>query len=511
LLVQRGAGCSVGAQPFGLLTATSRTHLHSGLEAIHAGGHVGDGVGTGAADGAGAPQVGDFAANCTFRGGSEAAQGTHFVCRGVLVAHAHGTETTFQTNIGLAIGALAVCTSGAGVKLVGRAGQAVVLDTRSGSAHAKRSSVGGADALLCHEVGFHAAAEVFRATEANARASVCAVHDALLLHVGGAVGVAIGFDAVGNVRTTINGGLCQHGATHMKQQGVMDGSNAGSRIGFRGTEDLGGGMKAHFVTEQGISPTNAASFGVRTATSGIQYDGLAGSTNQFDTGTAGAYSQGTNRQTYVGLEGGFGTVRVGYQYTSAYEVGTLSGFTSTSEGAIGGEIAHLWGSGAIGGTRANAITYMTPRMNGFQATVQMGSAGGREQTEWLSANTATGTTLDKQARTSLQIDYTAGPLRTGLAYTKFDASVSGRAAGTTTNNSVTAVASAPVITTFSVLGALSGWNVSPVTGNTTYSANLLQLAGSYDFGAVKVGLTLNSGTKDVTEGPSAVTFGTQVV
>jgi predicted porin len=300
-----------------------------------------------------------------------------------------------------------------------------------------------------------------------------------------------------------------NGATHMKQQGVMDGANAGSRIGFRGTEDLGGGMKAHFVTEQGISPTNAASFGVRTATSGMQYDGLAGSTNQFDTGTAGAYSQGTNRQTYVGLEGGFGTVRVGYQYTSAYEVGTLSGFTSTSEGAIGGEIAHLWGSGAIGGTRANAITYMTPRMNGFQATVQMGSAGGREQTEWLSANTATGTTLDKQARTSLQIDYTAGPLRTGLAYTKFDASVSGRAAGTTTNNSVTAVASAPVITTFSVLGALSGWNVSPVTGNTTYSANLLQLAGSYDFGAVKVGLTLNSGTKDVTEGPSAVTFGTQ--
>jgi predicted porin len=300
-----------------------------------------------------------------------------------------------------------------------------------------------------------------------------------------------------------------NGATHMKQQGVMDGANAGSRIGFRGTEDLGGGMKAHFVTEQGLSPTNGAVFGVRTGNSGLQYDGLASSTNQFDTGTAGGYTQGTNRQTYLGLEGGFGTVRVGYQYTAAYEVGTLSGFTNTSEGAIGGEIAHLWGAGAVGGTRANAITYMTPRMNGFMATIQMGSAGGREQTEWLTANTATGTTLDKQARTSLQIDYTAGPLRTGLAYTQFNSQVSGRAAGTTTNQSVSATTSAVVITTFNVLGALSGWNVSPVTGNTTYSANLLQLAGSYDFGAVKVGLTLNSGTKDVTEGPSAVTFGTQ--
>ena len=300
-----------------------------------------------------------------------------------------------------------------------------------------------------------------------------------------------------------------NGATTAKQAGVMDGGNAGSRIGFRGTEDLGGGMKAQFVTEQGISPTNGALFGVRTATSGLQYDGLAGSTNQFDTGTAGGYSQGTNRQTYVGLEGGFGTVRVGYQYTSVYEVGTLSGFTNTSEGVIGGEVAHLWGNGAVGGTRANAISYITPRMNGFQAMLQMGSAGGREQTEWLSSNAATGTTLDKQARTALQIDYSAGPLRTAMAYTQFNSQVSARGAGTTTNQNVSATTSAIVITTFNVYGALSGWNVSPTTGNTTYSANLLQLAGSYDFGAVKVGLTLNSGTKDVTEGPSAVTFGTQ--
>ena len=299
-----------------------------------------------------------------------------------------------------------------------------------------------------------------------------------------------------------------NGATTVKQQGVMDGGNAGSRIGFRGTEDLGGGMKAHFVTEQGISPTNGALFGVRTGNAGAQYDGLAASTNQFDTGTAGGYTQGTNRQTYLGLEGGFGTVRVGYQYTSAYEVATLSGFTNTSEGVIGSEIGHLWGAGAVGGTRANGITYITPRMNGFQASLQMGSAGGREQTEWLSANTATGTTLDKQVRNSLQIDYSAGPLRAAMAYTTFNSQVSGRSAGSTTNQSV-AGNSTPVITTFNVYGALSGWNVSPITGNTTYSANLLQLAGSYDFGAVKVGLTLNSGTKDVTEGPSAVTFGTQ--
>ena len=87
------------------------------------------------------------------------------------------------------------------------------------------------------------------------------------------------------------------GSNNMKQTGIMDGANAGSRIGFRGTENLGGGMKAHFVTEQGISPTNGALFGVRTATAGAQYDGLAAATGQFDPGSAGAYSHGTNRQT----------------------------------------------------------------------------------------------------------------------------------------------------------------------------------------------------------------------
>ena len=107
------------------------------------------------------------------------------------------------------------------------------------------------------------------------------------------------------IKAMSNGG----GGTTVKQTGVMDGGNAGSRIGFRGTEDLGGGMSASFVTEQGISPTNGALFGVRTATSGVQYDGFATSTNQFDTGTAGGYSQGTNRQTYVGIKGGFGEVR----------------------------------------------------------------------------------------------------------------------------------------------------------------------------------------------------------
>jgi len=291
------------------------------------------------------------------------------------------------------------------------------------------------------------------------------------------------------------------GSTGVKQTGVMDGGNAGSRIGFRGTEDLGGGMKAHFVTEQGISPTNASVFGVRTATAGIQYDGYAASTGQFDPGSAGGYSQGTNRQTYVALEGGFGTVRVGYQYTTLYEIATLSGFTQTSEGMAGGTIAHLWGNGAAGGTRANGITYISPKLaNAFTVALQMGSGAGRESTEFGTAatNTASTRTLDKQARTSLHIDYNSGPARAAFGYTTYNVDLSGTTAG-----AATTVPVASTVNTFNVYGALTSAGAAAIAGNTTYTTNMTQLAGSYDFGAVKVGATINNGQKNATSGPAS--------
>jgi len=299
------------------------------------------------------------------------------------------------------------------------------------------------------------------------------------------------------------------GAMGVKQAGVMDGANAGSRIGFRGTEDLGGGMKAHFVTEQGISPTNGALFGVRTATAGTQYDGMAASTGQFDPGSAGAYSQGTNRQTYVALEGGFGTVRVGYQYTTLYEIGTLSGFTMTSEGMAGGSIAHLWGNGAAGGTRGNMITYISPKLGGaWTVALQMGSAGGRETTEFGSASSANGRTLDKQARTGLHIDYNQGPLRGALGFTQFSSDASATAAngvipGLTPTNAAGTALSNTNVSTFNVYGALTGVGGVVSTGNTTFNTTLTQLAGSYDFGAIKLGAIINSGVKNTTSGTQA--------
>ncbi|MEN9764444.1 MAG: hypothetical protein RL397_399, partial [Pseudomonadota bacterium] len=81
------------------------------------------------------------------------------------------------------------------------------------------------------------------------------------------------------------------------------GQQSGSRLGFSGTEDLGGGMKAGFVYELGMDPTEA------------NYGG----TSAF----------GANRQGFVSLSGGFGEIRLGRQYTGHFAVNAAHDAGST--------------------------------------------------------------------------------------------------------------------------------------------------------------------------------------
>lgn len=74
---------------------------------------------------------------------------------------------------------------------------------------------------------------------------------------------------------------------------LNSGSMNTSRIGFRGTEDLGGGLKAIFQLENGFKLDNGA---------------LDGDANQL-----------FNRQSNVGLEGGFGRVIVGRSFSTTYD------------------------------------------------------------------------------------------------------------------------------------------------------------------------------------------------
>ena len=229
-------------------------------------------------------------------------------------------------------------------------------------------------------------------------------------------------------------------ASRGKASGVADGAMAGNRFGFRGTEDLGGGLKADFVIEQGLS----------LVASNLTNERQGSSSFPVALGTADSgRSAGVNRQSFLGLTGGFGNIRAGYQYTTLYEISTLSGFNAGSEGMHGADLMHVvFGGAAWGGTRANGITYTTPTMGGLSLTLQKGA--GVDQEVFATTGAAAGYKAD---RSSFRASYANGPLK--LMY----------------GNSAYKTASSP-----------SG----SMTFGASTKASLDQFGASYNFGAFSV-------------------------
>jgi predicted porin len=83
--------------------------------------------------------------------------------------------------------------------------------------------------------------------------------------------------------------------------GIGDGGLLGSRLGFRGQEDLGNGLKAVFLLEEG--------FDISTGKSAY----MSGTDS-----TANSGSEVFTRQAYVGIKGSFGQVSLGRQYAPGY-------------------------------------------------------------------------------------------------------------------------------------------------------------------------------------------------
>ena len=148
--------------------------------------------------------------------------------------------------------------------------------------------------------------------------------------------------------------------------------NNASRIGFKGTEDLGGGLKAFFLIEHGFNA---------------------------DTGTASGAFWG--RESNVGLtHSSLGTLRLGNMgptaayFATADYISMHNHDTGTSSDAF-----YLYP-----GDARNTIAYKTPTFAGLQAEYQLG----------LRESTAAGT---KNTQT-LALNYDAGPLHLGASLVK---------------------------------------------------------------------------------------------
>jgi predicted porin len=134
-------------------------------------------------------------------------------------------------------------------------------------------------------------------------------------------------------------GLVDMGLTHYSDSaskaanrtGLDQGLLNGSRIGFRGTEDLGNGLKAGFVLEGGLAP---------------------------DTGSG----LSMNRQSFLTLSGDFGTVAVGRQYTPQFN---LWGAADPFGLGAAGNAANI---AQVQTRLSNLIAYVSPNFNGLSVT-----------------------------------------------------------------------------------------------------------------------------------------------
>lgn len=177
----------------------------------------------------------------------------------------------------------------------------------------------------------------------------------------------------GNVKTD-NGAGVTTSTTKLDSGGVNT-----SRWGLKGSEDLGGGLKANFKLEQG--------FALDT--------GLVG------TGTAGqvAGTQAFDRQTWVGLSGGFGEVQFGKVWSAYDDVSGASDAMFDSPALAPMNI--IFASGGYTDRPINGLRYTSPEMSGFTGAFS------------YSLDEGVGT-----SKTALSLSYGAGPLTAQFGYQK---------------------------------------------------------------------------------------------
>lgn len=188
-------------------------------------------------------------------------------------------------------------------------------------------------------------------------------------NVGAAVATGSGIDAAGNRLGS--------------QTSMISGTrSATSKVGFKGSEALGSGLKASFVVETPIDASGNAGQAAPSAA---------------NAGLFGSY------ESSIGLEGDFGAVSFGRMGTGAdYPTFDAAGDASP------GSIQFLMYDQS--NTRANnTIKYVTPSFSGFTGTYLLSMS--ENQGGVSTAATSTGT------QTSLELTYVNGPLLVKLGQT----------------------------------------------------------------------------------------------
>jgi predicted porin len=164
----------------------------------------------------------------------------------------------------------------------------------------------------------------------------------------------------------------EHGGNASPSTKITSGAASASRIGFKGTEDLGNGLSAFFTLETGV---------------------------KIDTGEVDAAGTIFNRQAFVGLKSRAGEVALGRQYTPWHT--TLVAIDPFSTG-YAGTSKNLFPDNGTNVRTSNTVTYKSPKVNGFDG--ELAYSVGEQSTS------STGRQFGGAA------GYTTGPLALRVAY-----------------------------------------------------------------------------------------------
>jgi predicted porin len=174
---------------------------------------------------------------------------------------------------------------------------------------------------------------------------------------------------------------------------ISSGVTGGSRLGFKGVEDLGGGLKAAFQLETGYCADSAAP---ATATVKSSTGATVGTTTQTNFCTGSNAFMG--RQAHGDLSGAFGAVSAGRQYSLGFT--TLTTVDPFGTG-FAGQINNLVDPS---GTRLNnSFQYTTPTMAGFSASGEI--ALGEQTGNWQGGR-----------ETGAALTYASGPAYASFAF-----------------------------------------------------------------------------------------------